>query len=111
MVTIQKSQLRYAQAKGARSPATPLSEFIPQASASQASLRKLEGYAPPLVRRDLEVAWQPTCRDHGVLQVLREGPFVGLDPGEVISVVNRPSGSRCVQAILRNLYSLRRVEP
>src|SRR5829696_3861170 len=89
----------------------PLGVHAPGVSQPKTSLRKLEGYAPPLVRRDLEVAWQPACRDHGILQVLREGPLVGLDPGEVIRVVDRPWGRRCVQAILRNLYSLRRVEP
>src|ERR671913_897396 len=89
----------------------PLGVHAPGVSQLQASLREFEGYAPPLISRDLEVAWQPTCGDHSVLQVLREGPLVGLDPGEIIRVVHRPGGSRRVEAILRNLHSLGRVEP
>src|SRR5919106_6225247 len=38
----------------------PLRVHAPGISQPQASLRKLEGYAPSLVRRDLEVARQPT---------------------------------------------------
>src|ERR671912_2672836 len=89
----------------------PLGVHAPGVSQPQAPLRELQGYAPPLISRDLEVARQPPCGDHSVLQVLREGPLVGLDPSEIVRIVHRLWGSRRVEAILRNLYSLRRVEP
>src|ERR671919_2606556 len=61
----------------------PLGVHAPGISQPQASLRELQGYAPPLISRDLEVARQPPCGDHIVLQVLREGSLVGLDPSEI----------------------------
>src|ERR671919_163104 len=53
----------------------PLGVHAPGVGQPQASLRKLQGNAPPLVRRDLEVARQTTGGDHGVLQVLRKRPL------------------------------------
>src|SRR5215213_121810 len=42
----------------------PLGVHAPGVRQPQASLREVEGYAPPLVRRDLEVTRQPPCGDH-----------------------------------------------
>jgi hypothetical protein len=77
----------------------------------QARVGEVQDYAPPLVGRDLEVAWQPLGRDHRVLEILREGPLVGLDADEVLRVVHGLRGRRGVEAVLCDLYALGWVEP
>src|SRR4028118_1900990 len=59
----------------------------PRVRQLQASLRQVEVDAPTLVGRYLEVAGEVAGRDHAVLEVLREGPLVGPDAGEVVRVV------------------------
>src|SRR5215208_3107088 len=54
---------------------------------------------------------EPPGRDHALLQVPREGPLVGLHPGEILRVVHQPWGRRQVGPALRDNHSLRGVEP
>src|SRR5215208_6048258 len=89
----------------------PLGVQAPGVGQLQATGRELDGYAPALIRRDLEVAGQHPRGDHGVLEILREGPLVGFYPRKVIRVVHGPWGGGRIEAVLRNLHALGRVEP
>src|SRR5215208_7871742 len=83
----------------------------PAVGEPQATPREVEGYPPTLLGRKAEVAGEPPGRDHALLQVPREGPLVGLHPGEILRVVHQPWGRRQVGPALRDNHSLRGVEP
>src|SRR5215204_964482 len=74
-------------------------------------LREVYYDVPPLVRRHLEVAPQALCREHSVLQIFSIGPFVGLDPGEVLGVVNELRGCGCIEAVLGYPDTLGGIKP
>src|SRR5215212_5166771 len=88
-----------------------LGGHAPAVGEPQALPREVEGYPPPLLGRELEVAGEPPGRDHALLKVPRESPLVGLDPGEILRVVHQPRGRRQVGPALRDNHSLRGVEP
>src|SRR5215216_5268283 len=77
----------------------------------QAPPCEVEGYPPALVGGDLEVAGEPAGGDHALLEILREGPLVRLDAGEVLGVVHQPRRRGNVRAALCDHDSFRRVEP
>src|SRR5919112_6244951 len=74
-------------------------------------LREVHQDMPPLVGRDLKVPRQVPRRKHGALKVFGVGPFVSLDPGQVLRVVDELRGRRRVEAILGYSDTFRSVEP
>src|SRR5215213_7540169 len=87
-----------------------LGNHTPAVGERQAMPREVEGYPPTLVGGDLEVAGEPAGGDHALLEVLREGPLVRLDPGEILGVVHQPRRRWDVRATLCDHDSLRRIE-